>query len=342
MIQRYRCPNCQVPVSYGQLFCNSCGVSINWQGVSPSAPFGAKDLSTGATAPVSNLPPVPAPEPVNWKQEMQEKSRLWHKKLAYDPTYQPADKTDSRERSRPRGAFIALLVLVILLLVFVGLGLATNGDYFNIFSDSGSSLPGQTAKQGAASQVAGSVTPMAPPSPPVTTGAAADTQNPEQPAPSAANVDRTEISIAGLEQEVHELINQARLQNGLKPLGWDSKLNSIARAHSSDMALRNYFNHVSPEGFSVADRYMQGGFAMTTGCGENIFMSPEAKADYFQNGVLVKTEYYEQSELADLIVQGWMNSPGHRQNILSLDWTVQAIGIAISTDEKVYITENFA
>jgi len=71
-------------------------------------------------------------------------------------------------------------------------------------------------------------------------------------------------------------------------------------------------------------------------------MCPVARVSYYRNGVLVKTEYYDQGEIAEVIVQGWMGSPGHRQNILSLNWKVEAIGIAISSDDKVYITENFA
>jgi uncharacterized protein YkwD len=252
---------------------------------------------------------------------------------------------------RSRGAFVALLILIILLVAFVAIGIATQGNYFHIFSKSNSALPISPANQGAPTQVAGTVSEAISPSTPASPGSSGnsnltalsvDTPKLEQPEPAGADSGVPAISIARLEQEVHGLINETRQQNGLQPLSWDTRLNVIARSHSSDMALRNYFNHVTPEGSGVADRYRQEGYTMTIGCGENIFMCPEAKADYYRNGVLMKTEYYKQSEMADLIVRGWMNSPGHRQNILSLEWKVQAIGIAISADEKVYITEDFA
>ena len=46
-------------------------------------------------------------------------------------------------------------------------------------------------------------------------------------------------------------------------------------------------------------------------------------------------------KIAETTVKGWMNSPGHRKNILTPHWRSEGIGIAISPDDKVYITENF-
>jgi uncharacterized protein YkwD len=350
LLQRYRCPNCQVPVSYGQQFCDSCGVAINWQGVSPSAPFGAKDLSTGAPSPVSDLPVTPGVESSDqWKLEMQEKAKLWHKKLAYDPTYRPS--TYRQERRGPRGAVVALLLLVVLLAVFIAVGIATKGTYFNVFSSSGGG-----AHPPAENVDTPRVVPSTPPAPPPVPQSSIDSQpagsqvagNPidvykfDQADQASVSGDKPVFNIATLEQQVHSLINEQRVLNGLQPLSWDLKLNSIAQGHSADMASRDYFNHVTPEGLTVADRYSKGGYTMTTGCGENIFLCPRAKADYYRNGVLVKTDYYQQGEMADVIVQGWMNSAGHRQNILSLNWKTQSIGIAVSADDRVYITEDFA
>jgi uncharacterized protein YkwD len=63
---------------------------------------------------------------------------------------------------------------------------------------------------------------------------------------------------------------------------------------------------------------------------------------YYRNGVLSGAEYYNVGEMAGVIIKGWMDSPGHRANILNPAWTVQGIGIAISADGYVYITEDFA
>ena len=59
-------------------------------------------------------------------------------------------------------------------------------------------------------------------------------------------------------------------------------------------------------------------------------------------GILAKTEYYQPSEIAVLVVKGWMDSPGHRASILTLSWNVEGIGVAISADDYVYITEDFS
>jgi len=53
------------------------------------------------------------------------------------------------------------------------------------------------------------------------------------------------------------------------------------------------------------------------------------------------SEYKSQEEIAESTVKRWMNSPGHRKNILSPFWRTRGIGVAIASDKKVYVTENF-
>ncbi len=159
--------------------------------------------------------------------------------------------------------------------------------------------------------------------------------------PSQSPTNNQEINIAELEIQIHNLTNTERTKQGLSPLSWDAQLNIVARKHSEDMARRNYFNHTSPEGFGPADRCKQAGLIIQ-GCAENIFQCTLAKADWYKNGVLAYTEYYTQKEIASLVVNSWMNSPGHRQNILAASWTSEGVGIGISSDGKVYITQDFS
>lgn len=158
---------------------------------------------------------------------------------------------------------------------------------------------------------------------------------------------KPKISTGRLEQRIHDLINEEREQQGLEPLEWDGRLAEIARQHSLDMAQRTYFSHVSPEGRDFPYRYQQNGYTCSvrvkdilyTGA-ENIFQNNLYNRSATVNGVA----YYDwnsEKELAASTVRGWMNSPGHRRNILTPHWQNQGIGIAISPDGKVYITQNF-
>jgi uncharacterized protein YkwD len=146
---------------------------------------------------------------------------------------------------------------------------------------------------------------------------------------------------------IHALINKEREREGLASLQWDDALADIARKHSRDMAKRNYFDHVSPDGLDMMRRYSQDGYACSvrvdntfyTGA-ENIALNHLYDSVTTVNGVA----YYDWNSLekiAETTVQGWMKSPGHRQNILMPHWRREGIGIVVAPDDKVYITQNF-
>lgn len=108
------------------------------------------------------------------------------------------------------------------------------------------------------------------------------------------------------EKEAHELINRERIRYGLEPLIWNDDLAAAARQHSRDMANTGIFNH--------GTRYCHG---------ENIVMS----TDWMYPAHAVKT---------------WMESYGHKQNILRESFTEGGIGIARSDSGATYYTQNFA
>jgi uncharacterized protein YkwD len=159
---------------------------------------------------------------------------------------------------------------------------------------------------------------------------------------------RPSINISKLERNIHDLINGERRKHGLSLLTWDNKLSSIARKHSQDMAMRNYFSHDTPEGHGFSYRYSQAGYSCAvhgqgniyyTGA-ENIFQNNLYDRVVFIDGV-ANYDWNTVRKIAESTVQGWMNSRGHRKNILTPYWTSEGIGVALSPDDKVYITQNF-
>ena len=156
------------------------------------------------------------------------------------------------------------------------------------------------------------------------------------------------IDIPILELRVHELINQQRRSNGLSSLSYDSSLASIARKHSADMARNNYFAHVNLEGLGPTERgtkvgyscYKNYGSYYTTGIAENIMQNNLYDSITYYNGI-PRYAWNSQEEIAQSTVSGWMNSPGHRQNILTSNYDREGIGVAIASDSKVYVTEDF-
>jgi uncharacterized protein YkwD len=155
------------------------------------------------------------------------------------------------------------------------------------------------------------------------------------------------VSITDLQKEIHNQINQERLRLGMSALSWDDHLARIAEKHSRDMAEKNFFAHQSPEGFNFSHRYQEEGYTCSNQIGQRVYCGGENLLQTYVYD-LVRTlkgqkfyRYVSQSKIAENSVQLWMNSPSHRQNILSPNYQKQGLGIVISPEGKVYITENF-
>jgi len=97
------------------------------------------------------------------------------------------------------------------------------------------------------------------------------------------------------------------------------------------MCRRRFFDHVSPEGFGPADRVKENKIPYT-GIGENLIMIDTNKT--------LVTSPSERSSLAEKLVDDWMNSPGHRANILKEEWKMIGVGAYI-TEDDVYATQLF-
>ncbi|SHN28884.1 CAP domain-containing protein [Streptomyces yunnanensis] len=120
-------------------------------------------------------------------------------------------------------------------------------------------------------------------------------------------------------QKVLDLVNAQRAQHGCGPLTIDPHIQTAAQAHSDDMAARNYYAHDTPEGVDPGTRLTNAGFRWQS-WGENIFKSPNDPAT---------------------AVDGWMNSPGHRANILNCSYTSTGVGVNLSSNGPWW-TQDFA
>ncbi len=163
---------------------------------------------------------------------------------------------------------------------------------------------------------------------------------------------KPKITAAELERQIHQQINRVRQNHGLSQLDRNERLAIIARKHSSDMARYHFFSHWNLQGEGPVERAKNRGWnkkkqhddnTLSIGPGENIFMNNlyDKVITTRQNGVTVRKEYAWKTpkEIVQSTVQGWMDSPGHRKNILSPKYDQQGIGVAISGHE-IYITED--
>jgi|GEM_PF-1526124 len=158
-----------------------------------------------------------------------------------------------------------------------------------------------------------------------------------------------EINTTELALDIHNLINIERQKYGLSPLIYDLELGEIALAHSQDMATRGYFSHDNLGGDGPTERAIKAGYTVhkelgggwySDGIAENIFQNNLYSSVTYINGIPMH-DWNDQNEIALSTVFGWMNSPGHRQNILDSSYDKEGIGVAVSSDNKVYITQDF-
>ncbi|NJC72079.1 CAP domain-containing protein [Planosporangium thailandense] len=149
-------------------------------------------------------------------------------------------------------------------------------------------------------------------SPPTDTGAVGGSVTPGPAPPTPPSGD------AGTETAVLTLVNQARATAGCAALTADPRLTAAARAHSADMARRGYFAHDTPDGVTVGARITAAGYRFSA-AGENIAKGQQS---------------------ASAVMRAWMNSPGHRANILNCRFRHLGIGLTRQGSTPVW-TQDF-
>ncbi|MGN7470587.1 CAP domain-containing protein [Brevibacillus sp. SAFN-007a] len=145
------------------------------------------------------------------------------------------------------------------------------------------------------------------------------TQKPAQPAPQAPakpaqNVAKPtapakqadQAQAVAFAKQVADLVNQERAKAGLAPVTMDAALSNVALAKAVDMSSNNYFDHTSPTYGSPFDMMKQFGITYMT-AGENIAMGQRSPQE---------------------VMTQWMNSEGHRKNILNPAFTKIGVGYA--------------
>lgn len=154
--------------------------------------------------------------------------------------------------------------------------------------------------------------------PPAPAAPAPEAPAPEPPADAGAPAEL----IAQMEDQVFVSANAARTDAGLAPLERMPELDAVARAWSQvlagegrDLAHNPDYSGQIPQGWSVS--------------GENVAWMGETR--------VVPAE-----DVVGPVHQGWMDSPGHRENLLSPEYTQIGVGVAFSPEHGYYLTQNFA
>ncbi|MFC6767251.1 CAP domain-containing protein [Natrinema soli] len=167
--------------------------------------------------------------------------------------------------------------------------------------------------------------------------------DPDDPGNSSYETDVEVVSSATVEDFVHAEVNERRAEHGLEPIVWDGTIASVARAHTEDMADRDYFAHRNPDGEGPYDRF-QDVDNYCPGYGENIAKTwldrPVGRPD--GDGIV---RHRTAEGLATGLVNQWMNSTPHRQAILeegdTPSWDRAGVGVYITDGGEVYAGQNF-
>ena len=160
--------------------------------------------------------------------------------------------------------------------------------------------------------------PSVPVEKPVSPSPAPDSETPAEK-PDTDNNESVSSSNLTYEQKVVELVNVERQKAGLPTLKMDSEISNVARAKSKDMAVNNYFAHQSPTYGSAGDMLRKFGISWSA-WGENIASGQRTP---------------------EIVVNAWMNSSGHRANILSSNFSKIGVGYVTNSNGTPYWTQIF-
>ncbi|WP_068672499.1 CAP domain-containing protein [Oceanobacillus sp. Castelsardo] len=119
---------------------------------------------------------------------------------------------------------------------------------------------------------------------------------------------------SGMEKQIFDITNVMRVRQGSKPLEWEHTVRDVAYDHSKDMAENNYFSHFGLDGEGLKERLAD----------KEVF--------YLSAGENIAAQYTD----APAAMEGWLNSKGHREALLSDDYTHIGVGVY-----RLYYTQNF-
>ncbi|MGI5213641.1 CAP domain-containing protein [Plantactinospora sp. CA-290183] len=129
---------------------------------------------------------------------------------------------------------------------------------------------------------------------------------------------RTEAAGDSREEQVLTIVNRERAANGCGAVVRNDDLTEAARLHSQDQGEHTNMSHTGSDGSTFVERARRAGYRSPIG--ENVAMGYSSPA---------------------AVMDGWMNSPGHRANILNCDARAMGVGVATGADDRLYWTQIF-
>ena len=138
-------------------------------------------------------------------------------------------------------------------------------------------------------------------------------------------------NIRPFEQAIFERLNESRVTQDLEVVEWDDVLAYISRLHSRNMSRGDYTSHIDDSGRKPADRIREFGYGCENSNIENIF---------YLNGYKSSIDL-EPVKLSKKAIEGWRESPPHREAMWSTTVEVAGVGCYINEDNDVYVTCKF-
>lgn len=144
--------------------------------------------------------------------------------------------------------------------------------------------------------------------------------------PNITSSEHPSIDGYSLEMRIFERVNELREAHGRDPFVHSERVRLISRMHSADMAKRGFFDHTNPDGLSPPDRHEK-----YNGC-EN----PNENIVEWESFTTADTD-----KIAREVVSTWSNSPGHNSSMLTPYDKVSGVGIHVTEQKELYVTQNF-
>ena len=128
-----------------------------------------------------------------------------------------------------------------------------------------------------------------------------------------------------LERLTHKATNAARREHSRSPLSYDSELADIARLHSRDMAVRDFYAHENPDGESHNQRLSMYGYD------SDVVYELIVATESISAGIDIEN-------IAENAVDSWLGSPRHREALLREHNTEEGIGVYVTAEPRIYWT----
>ncbi len=161
-----------------------------------------------------------------------------------------------------------------------------------------------------------------------------------------------DFSAKQLVREIHRRANEVRRQRGLVSLELDSRIETIAQAHSRDMGERGYFDHINLAGRNVTQRARAADYVcvpdlqnpVPVGMGENLyagFRYSSYRLRYYPEEIVAEFEWRDEPAFAREAILAWLESDSHRRNLLHPDYRLHGIGVYVTRSMEIFVTHNF-